>query len=127
MAILQTMQPAWVSVALAGIIALLGFAGVFFGVKARTDRALEDGEKMSNKQQAEEKRLNDLVVLFREALAKQTALNEMVLKGLQSAVDQLGKLEARVHTNETALLIITNRWPEMVEFVKKHQQGQISE
>lgn len=104
--------------ALTGIIALLGFAGMFFGLKFRTDQTAEATKAMEEKQESEEKRLNELMTLFREALAKQTALNEMVLKGLQSAVEKLETLEARVQTNEAALMLITNRWPEILEWAK---------
>jgi hypothetical protein len=114
-------QPAWISLALTGIIALLGFAGMFFGLKYRTDQTAEATKTMALKQESEEHKLNELMSLFREAMAKQLALNEMVLKGLESAVAKLETLEARVQTNESALMLITNRWPEILEWAREHK------
>ncbi len=77
---------------------------------------------MERKQDAAEQRFNELLTLFKVAMEKQAAINEMTMRGMTAVTDKLEKLDARAMTSETAILVLKNQWPaveEIIELMRK--------
>ena len=116
-------QPAWVSLALTAIIALLAFADKFAVLRLKTDRLIDDSDKMAKKLEGAEQRLNDLVTVIKVAGAEQSSMNEMMIKALATLTDKLEKIDGRVMTSEAALLVLTNHWPDVLAKFKKIEKA----
>lgn len=104
------------------MIALLGFAGMFYGLRFKTETLTKDSGDMKHDLKELVDQLNVMLRQMEVANGAQAIVNATVTKTLESVVRKLDEIDKRVQVNETAIMVLKGECPLLHELKAKLEE-----